>query len=112
MTSVLYDVPGPKAILRNRLVGVGTVIVPLAPPVSETSTLAPGIDGMSKLVGADPPFGCSSSVSRCTRLRLTAWPLRCSHSVMRRLPRNGRSRYSRSIMAINARFSFDSGVGS
>ena len=27
MTSVLYDVPGPKAILRNRLVGVGTVIV-------------------------------------------------------------------------------------
>ncbi|GAA2950100.1 amino acid ABC transporter permease [Microbacterium luteolum] len=30
MTSVLYDVPGPKAILRNRLIGVGTVLVVLA----------------------------------------------------------------------------------
>ncbi|WP_144797196.1 amino acid ABC transporter permease [Microbacterium paludicola] len=30
MTSVLYDVPGPKAILRNRLIGVATVIVVLA----------------------------------------------------------------------------------
>jgi glutamate transport system permease protein len=29
MTSVLYDVPGPKAILRNRLLGVATVIVVL-----------------------------------------------------------------------------------
>ena len=27
MTSVLYDVPGPRAILRNRLLGVATVIV-------------------------------------------------------------------------------------
>ncbi|WP_372968001.1 amino acid ABC transporter permease [Microbacterium sp.] len=30
MTSVLYDVPGPKAILRNRLIGVATVVVILA----------------------------------------------------------------------------------
>ncbi len=30
MTSVLYDVPGPKAILRNRLIGVATVVVVLA----------------------------------------------------------------------------------
>ncbi|PCE16067.1 amino acid ABC transporter permease [Microbacterium sp. SZ1] len=30
MTSVLYDVPGPKAILRNRLLGVATVVVILA----------------------------------------------------------------------------------
>ncbi|MFP3787012.1 hypothetical protein SB769_38045, partial [Burkholderia sp. SIMBA_024] len=30
MTSVLYDVPGPRAILRNRLIGVGTVVVVLA----------------------------------------------------------------------------------
>jgi glutamate transport system permease protein len=30
MTSVLYDVPGPKAILRNRILGVATVIVVLA----------------------------------------------------------------------------------
>jgi glutamate transport system permease protein len=30
MTSVLYDVPGPKAILRNRLIGVATVLVVLA----------------------------------------------------------------------------------
>lgn len=29
MTSVLYDVPGPKAILRNRFIGVGTIIVVL-----------------------------------------------------------------------------------
>lgn len=29
MTSVLYDVPGPKAILRNRLLGVATVVVVL-----------------------------------------------------------------------------------
>lgn len=29
MTSVLYDVPGPKAILRNRLIGVATVAVVL-----------------------------------------------------------------------------------
>lgn len=27
MTSVLYDVPGPRAILRNRLIGVATVVV-------------------------------------------------------------------------------------
>lgn len=27
MTSVLYDVPGPKAILRNRFLGVATVVV-------------------------------------------------------------------------------------
>jgi len=27
MSSVLYDVPGPKAILRNRLLGVGTIIL-------------------------------------------------------------------------------------
>lgn len=30
MTSVLYDVPGPKAILRNRLIGVATIVVVLA----------------------------------------------------------------------------------
>lgn len=30
MTSVLYDVPGPKAIIRNRLIGVATVLVVLA----------------------------------------------------------------------------------
>lgn len=30
MTSVLYDVPGPKAILRNRILGVVTVLVVLA----------------------------------------------------------------------------------
>ncbi len=30
MTTVLYDVPGPKAILRNRLLGVATVVVVLA----------------------------------------------------------------------------------
>lgn len=30
MTSVLYDVPGPRAILRNRLIGVATVVVVLA----------------------------------------------------------------------------------
>lgn len=30
MTSVLYDVPGPRAILRNRLIGVGTVVIVLA----------------------------------------------------------------------------------
>ena len=30
MTSVLYDVPGPRAILRNRLIGVATVLVVLA----------------------------------------------------------------------------------
>ncbi len=30
MTSVLYDVPGPKAITRNRLLGVATVILVLA----------------------------------------------------------------------------------
>lgn len=27
MTSVLYDVPGPKAILRNRLIGAATIVV-------------------------------------------------------------------------------------
>lgn len=27
MTSVLYDVPGPKARLRNRLIGVGTIVL-------------------------------------------------------------------------------------
>lgn len=30
MTSVLYDVPGPKALLRNRLLGVATVLLVLA----------------------------------------------------------------------------------
>ncbi|UYO96016.1 amino acid ABC transporter permease [Microbacterium sp. M28] len=30
MTSVLYDVPGPKAIIRNRLIGIGTVLLVLA----------------------------------------------------------------------------------
>ena len=30
MTSVLFDVPGPKAVLRNRLIGVLTVVVVLA----------------------------------------------------------------------------------
>jgi len=30
MTSVLYDVPGPRAILRNRLISVATVVVVLA----------------------------------------------------------------------------------
>ena len=30
MTSVLYDVPGPRAILRNRILGVATVLVVLA----------------------------------------------------------------------------------
>ncbi|WP_298944363.1 amino acid ABC transporter permease [uncultured Microbacterium sp.] len=30
MTSVLYDVPGPRAVLRNRLIGVVTVLVILA----------------------------------------------------------------------------------
>lgn len=30
MTSVLFDVPGPKAILRNRLIGVVTVVLVLA----------------------------------------------------------------------------------
>ena len=30
MTSVLYDVPGPRAILRNRLLGVATIVVILA----------------------------------------------------------------------------------
>jgi len=30
MTSVLYDVPGPRAILRNRILGVVTVVVVLA----------------------------------------------------------------------------------
>ena len=29
MTSVLYDVPGPKAILRNRILGAVTVLVVL-----------------------------------------------------------------------------------
>ena len=27
MTSVLYDVPGPRAVLRNRLIGVATILV-------------------------------------------------------------------------------------
>lgn len=27
MTSVLYDVPGPRAILRNRLIGIGTILL-------------------------------------------------------------------------------------
>ena len=27
MTSVLYDVPGPRAILRNRILGVATILV-------------------------------------------------------------------------------------
>ncbi len=27
MTSVLYDVPGPRAVLRNRLIGIGTVLI-------------------------------------------------------------------------------------
>ena len=27
MTSVLYDVPGPRAIVRNRLLGVLTIVV-------------------------------------------------------------------------------------
>lgn len=30
MTSVLYDVPGPRAVFRNRLLGVATVLVVLA----------------------------------------------------------------------------------
>ncbi|MDR6865431.1 glutamate transport system permease protein [Microbacterium resistens] len=30
MTSVLYDVPGPRAILRNRIIGVATVLLILA----------------------------------------------------------------------------------
>lgn len=30
MTSVLYDVPGPRAILRNRILGVVTIVVVLA----------------------------------------------------------------------------------
>ncbi|MCR2785980.1 MULTISPECIES: amino acid ABC transporter permease [unclassified Microbacterium] len=30
MSSVLYDVPGPKAIVRNRIIGVATILVVLA----------------------------------------------------------------------------------
>lgn len=30
MSSVLYDVPGPKAVVRNRILGVGTIVVVLA----------------------------------------------------------------------------------
>ena len=30
MSSVLYDVPGPKAVARNRVLGVVTVVLVLA----------------------------------------------------------------------------------
>jgi hypothetical protein len=47
-------------------------------------------------------------ISRCTRLRFTTWPTLCSHTAIRREPKNGRCKYCSSIKRIKHKFSADS----
>src|SRR5271166_4824792 len=53
-----------------------------------------------------------SRMSRCTRLRLTSSPWLVSHTVIRRLPKNGWAVYSSSMSRISRKFSGVSPAGS